>query len=129
MVADTSYYDVLGVAPDASAGDIKRAYHRESLRWHPDKNLAAREEAERRFKELAHAYQVLSDPATRSTYDRFGREGATPAGGFQDPRAFFQRTFGGDAFADLIGDTALTEALLSADADNNRMERRCADLR
>jgi len=68
------YYDLLQVPRDASADDIKRAYRRLARQLHPDTN--ADPEAEARFKEVALAYEVLSDPDKRQRYDRFGPEGA-----------------------------------------------------
>jgi DnaJ family protein C protein 3 len=58
---DTFLYDVLGLTVDATVDDIKRAYRQSSLRWHPDKNLANKEEAEEMFKLIARAYDVLSN--------------------------------------------------------------------
>ena len=63
-----TYYNVLGVARDTGAADIKAAYRRQALRWHPDKNLGSKE-AEERFKIIAEAYTVLSNPQTRKEYD------------------------------------------------------------
>jgi molecular chaperone DnaJ len=99
MPASTrDYYEVLGVARDATADQIKSAYRKLALRHHPDKNPGDRE-AEERFKEAAEAYAVLSDAERRVRYDRFGRDAA--AGGFGaegfDPSIF------GD-FSDILGD-------------------------
>jgi hypothetical protein len=63
------YYQVLGVSPEASQDDIKSAYRREAMRWHPDKN-PSNAEAEDRFKQIYAAYSVLSDPDQREQYDR-----------------------------------------------------------
>ncbi|CAG11625.1 unnamed protein product [Tetraodon nigroviridis] len=71
------YYQILGVRRDASAEDIKKAYRKLALKWHPDKNPENKEEAEKRFKELSEAYEVLSDANKRSIYDRYGKEGLT----------------------------------------------------
>lgn len=67
------YYEILGLDRQASAEEIKRAYRRLALRYHPDRNKDP--EAAERFKEISHAYSVLSDPETRARYDRFGPEG------------------------------------------------------
>jgi molecular chaperone DnaJ len=90
------YYEVLGVARDASADQIKSAYRRLALKHHPDRNPGDRE-AEERFKEAAEAYAVLSDDGKRARYDRFGREGA---GGF-GPEGFDPSVFGD--FSDILG--------------------------
>ncbi len=76
------YYDVLGVSKDASDAEIKRAYRKQALEWHPDKHKDNKEVAERRFKEINEAYQVLSDPEKRSAYDQFGHQAFAPGGGF-----------------------------------------------
>ena len=60
-----SLYDILGVSPTASADDIKKAYRLQAMKWHPDRNPGNRAEAELRFKEIGHAYSVLSDPVRR----------------------------------------------------------------
>uniref|UniRef100_A0A8C4KW07 J domain-containing protein n=1 Tax=Equus asinus asinus TaxID=83772 RepID=A0A8C4KW07_EQUAS len=66
------YYEVLGVQRYASPEDIKKAYHKVALKWHPDKNPENKEEAERKFKEVAEAYEVLSNDKKRDTYDKYG---------------------------------------------------------
>ncbi|MEQ2258166.1 DnaJ subfamily B member 6-A, partial [Xenotaenia resolanae] len=68
------YYSVLGVPRNASQDDIKKAYRKLALKWHPDKNPDNKEEAERKFKELAEAYEVLSDKSRRDAYDRYGND-------------------------------------------------------
>ncbi|CBH15940.1 chaperone protein DNAj, putative [Trypanosoma equiperdum] len=69
------YYKVLGVSRDASPSDIKKAYHQLALKYHPDKASGNREEAERLFKEVAEAYDVLSDEKKKKIYDSYGEEG------------------------------------------------------
>ncbi len=73
-MAKRDYYEVLGVSKNASEADIKRAYRRKAMKYHPDKNPDDKE-AEAKFKECAEAYEVLSDPEKRKRYDQFGHEG------------------------------------------------------
>jgi len=95
--SNRDYYEILGVARDATAAQVKSAYRKLAVKYHPDKNPGD-SEAEERFKEAAEAYAVLSDDEKRARYDRFGREapGGFGAGGF-DPTIF------GD-FSDILGD-------------------------
>ncbi|CAD2213248.1 DnaJ domain/DnaJ C terminal domain containing protein, putative [Angomonas deanei] len=77
------YYKVLGISKTATASEIKKAYHQLALKYHPDKNTDNREEAERKFKEVSEAYDVLSDEEKRKVYDVYGEEGlkgGMPAG-------------------------------------------------
>jgi molecular chaperone DnaJ len=78
-MAKRDYYEVLGAQKGASADDIKRAYRRMAMKYHPDKNPGD-QEAEARFKECAEAYEVLSDPQKRQQYDQYGHEGLRGAG-------------------------------------------------
>lgn len=115
------YYKILDVAKDADAKAIKSAYRKMALKWHPDKNPDNRQEAEKRFREVAAAYEVLSDPQKREHYDRggdpnqqgFGGGGGGGFGGFdpfgsfgggfkfKDPNDVFKDMFGSkDPFAD-----------------------------
>jgi len=89
------YYEVLGVVRTAAIDDIKRAYRKLALKYHPDKNPGDAE-AEEKFKEAAEAYGVLSDEEKRSRYDRFGHQSAGGFGGF-DPNQFAD-------FGDILGD-------------------------
>src|SRR3989337_3375993 len=83
MATKTDYYDILGVNKSASADEIKKAYRKQALEWHPDRHKDEKEAAEKRFKEINEAYQVLSDSKKRSAYDQFGHAGAQgfPGGG------------------------------------------------
>jgi molecular chaperone DnaJ len=97
MAAERDYYEVLGVERGASDADIKRAFRKLAQQWHPDVNKDP--EADARFKEVNEAYQVLSDPQRRQSYDMFGRAGVNGgAGGAGDP--FGAAGFGG--FSDIF---------------------------
>ena len=89
------YYEVLGVSKDASEADIRKAYKKLAIRWHPDKNPDNKEEAEEKFKEISEAYSVLSDPQKKREYDT----GGMSFEGFDfddfDPFAMFESFFGG----------------------------------
>jgi len=113
--AQKSYYEILEVPKDADAKAIKSAYRKMALKWHPDKHTSDKEEAEQRFREVAEAYEVLSDPERRRQYDHGGdvhQQGpASGAGfegvfgdafrGFRDPKDLFKDMFGdSDPFAD-----------------------------
>ncbi|HID23412.1 MAG TPA: molecular chaperone DnaJ, partial [Planctomycetaceae bacterium] len=78
MAAKRDYYEVLGVSRDASPEDIKKAYKKLALRYHPDRNPGDQEAVER-FKEAAEAYEVLSNPEKRARYDRYGHSGLSGA--------------------------------------------------
>lgn len=86
MAAKSDYYDILGVSKEASAGEIKKAYRKQAIEWHPDKHKDNKEAAEKRFKEVNEAYQILSDSQKRQAYDQFGHSafspGGMPGGGF-----------------------------------------------
>jgi molecular chaperone DnaJ len=102
------YYETLGVARDAGADEIKRAYRRLAMQYHPDRNPGD-PQAEASFKEASEAYEVLKDPQKRSAYDRYGPAGLRDGfagGGFDlsDALRAFMRDFGGlGAFEDLFG--------------------------
>jgi molecular chaperone DnaJ len=69
------YYEVLGIGRDASTDQIKSAYRKAAMKWHPDRNPENKSDAEHRFREASEAYSVLSDPQKRATYDRYGHAG------------------------------------------------------
>ncbi|KAK1145901.1 Type I HSP40 co-chaperone [Aspergillus melleus] len=96
MVKDTKFYDTLGVSPTATDAQLKTAYKKGALRFHPDKN-ADNPEAAEKFKELSHAYEILSDSQKRSIYDQYGEEGLEGggAGGGMGAEDLFAQFFGG----------------------------------
>lgn len=79
MVKDTKFYDTLGVSPSAGDNELKKAYRKAALKFHPDKNPSP--EAAEKFKEISHAYEVLSDEQKREVYDSYGEEGLSGQGG------------------------------------------------
>eukprot|EP00249_Psilotum_nudum_P014744 c24979_g2_i1 orf=285-929(+) len=117
------YYNILKVGRDATDEDLKKAYRKLAMKWHPDKNPNSKKEAEAKFKGISEAYEALSDPQKRAIYDQYGEEGLkgvpppgaagpgfTNAGG---PNVFrfnprnaqdiFAEFFGGDPFAGMGG--------------------------
>lgn len=80
MAAKSDYYDILGVSKGVSADEIKKAYRKQALEWHPDKHKDNKEAAEKRFKEINEAYQILSDSQKRQAYDQFGHSAFSPGG-------------------------------------------------
>ncbi|MDD1778736.1 MAG: DnaJ domain-containing protein, partial [Candidatus Helarchaeota archaeon] len=107
-------YDILGVQKNASKEEIKSAFRKKAIQYHPDKNPDKREWAEAKFKELAEAYEILNDDRKREMYDRFGWEGVKSSGfsgftnvNFEDLFSSFSEIFGGGlggGFGDILGD-------------------------
>jgi molecular chaperone DnaJ len=111
----SEFYDLLGVARDASEADIKKAYRRLAMEYHPDRNNAPAAEA--KFKEITEAYEILRDPQKRAAYDRYGKAafgaGRGGAGGFShvdlaEALNIFMRDFGG--FDSMFGGTVRAQA-------------------
>lgn len=104
MSTKRDYYDVLGVGKSADGTEIKKAYRKLAMKYHPDKNPGDKE-AEEKFKEINEAYEVLSDETKRRNYDQFGHEGVNGQG-FGGAGGFGGQGFGGfdDIFGDIFGD-------------------------
>ena len=104
------YYEVLGVERSATDEEVKRAYRKLAVKFHPDKNPDD-PHAEEKFKELGEAYDVLIDSNKRAAYDRFGHAAFAPGGagfgggGFHDPFEIFREVFGGGGFGGGIFET------------------------
>jgi molecular chaperone DnaJ len=113
------YYEVLGVSRNASEADVKKAYRRLAMKYHPDRNPGP--EGEAKFKEAKAAYEVLSDPKQRSAYDQFGHAGVEAGAGFGGRPGDFGGGFS-DIFGDVFGD------IFSGRAGGRRAHRG-ADLR
>jgi len=102
-MAKRDYYEILGISPNASSEDIKKAYRRLAVKYHPDKNRDNSKEAEEKFKEVSEAYKILSDGEKRKIYDQYGHAGlqadvGAGGGGFTgsnfDPFTIFNEVFG-----------------------------------
>ena len=133
MAEKRDYYEVLGVDKSASAEDIKKAYRKKAIQYHPDKNPGDKE-AEEKFKEAAEAYDVLSDPQKRARYDQFGHAGMSGQGGFsgggfsmEDIFSQFGDIFGG-AFGGGFG-SAFGSAFGGGSRSSSRRVARGSDIR
>ncbi|XP_067007764.1 dnaJ homolog subfamily B member 6 [Anabrus simplex] len=121
------YYSILGIPQNATDADVKRAYRKMALKWHPDKNPNNLEEANKKFKEISEAYEVLSDEKKRRIYDKYGKDGisSTPSGHrrrsrssndfdfmftFRDPEEVFKEFFRSSPFQDLFSEIATTSS-------------------
>ncbi|KAK3329638.1 hypothetical protein B0H66DRAFT_541677 [Apodospora peruviana] len=104
MVKETKFYDVLGVAPTATEAELKKAYKTGALKYHPDKN-AHNPAAEEKFKEISHAYEILSDSQKRQIYDQYGEAGLEggAGGGGMAAEDLFAQFFGGGSFGGGLG--------------------------
>jgi molecular chaperone DnaJ len=109
-MAKRDYYEVLGISREAGEEEVKKAYRKLAVKYHPDKNPGDKT-AEEKFKEIGEAYEALSDPQKRAAYDQYGHAAFDPrmragrGGGFHDPFEIFREAFGGTGsiFDDLFG--------------------------
>jgi DnaJ-class molecular chaperone len=106
--SNVNYYEILGVKEEATEEEIRKAYRKLALKWHPDKHVEKKQEAENKFKSISEAYSVLSDAEKKREYDnmrRFGvrRQGERAHYDFEshfDPYDIFKNFFKNDPFAD-----------------------------
>src|SRR5690606_11926795 len=98
------YYEILGISKSADASEIKKAYRKKAIEYHPDKNPGDKQ-AEENFKLAAEAYEVLSDPDKRSRYDQFGHQAFDGSGGFSGAGMNMDDIFSqfGDIFGSAFG--------------------------
>ncbi|MGB7683101.1 MAG: molecular chaperone DnaJ [Candidatus Acidiferrales bacterium] len=131
MAANTKrdYYEILGIAREAQTDQIKSAYRKAALRWHPDRNPENKHEAEEQFRACTEAYSVLSDPQKRELYDRYGHAGVQQSGaGFGGFDASIFEDFH-DIFGDLFGMSDVFGGARRRGGARARRGQRGADLR
>jgi molecular chaperone DnaJ len=126
-MAKKDYYELLGVDKNASADDLKKAYRKLAIKYHPDKNPGDKE-AEEKFKEIAEAYSVLSDADKKARYDRFGHEGVGGAGGYGGGGGFNMEDIFSQ-FGDIFGDSSPFSSFFGGGGGGRRAVRKGSDLR
>ncbi|KAI0286079.1 X-domain of DnaJ-containing-domain-containing protein [Russula aff. rugulosa BPL654] len=124
---ETEYYDLLSVPIDVNDTDLKKAYRKAAMKYHPDKNPSP--DAEEKFKEVSEAYRVLSDSNLRAVYDKNGKKMVSTESGsnVEDPASFFANVFGGERFMDYIGEISLMKDMTNV-ANTMLSEEEKADL-
>jgi DnaJ homolog subfamily A member 2 len=111
MVKDSKLYERLGINTNATESEIKKAYKKLAIKWHPDKNQDNVDAASEKFKEISEAYQILSDPDKRRLYDQMGMDGVNGSGMQFNPNDLFENLFGGMGgmggfpFGDIFGNS------------------------
>ena len=124
---EVDYYEVLSVTREATPEQVKSAYRKAALKWHPDRNPENKKEAEEKFRQCSDAYGVLSDPQKRAVYDRYGHAGLNSRG--FDTSGFNSAIF--EEFQDILGDFFGFEGAFGGGSRRGRAQRgqRGADLR
>lgn len=134
-------YQILGVAQDAGVEDLKKAYRKLALKWHPDRNVDNKAEAETQFKRVNEAYSLLSDPGRRALFDRGGSDfGGSSPGGFSksgkpmtqdEAEAIFRSMFGDKPVAQVVKELeeALDQQEAGMHAQEQQLQQRVATLR
>jgi molecular chaperone DnaJ len=126
-MAKRDFYEILGLSKSASAEEIKKAYRKLAIKYHPDKN-PDNKEAEEKFKEAAEAYEVLSDPEKRQRYDQFGHQGLGGAGGFGSGGGMSMDDIFAN-FGDIFGGHNPFESFFGGGAGGGRRVRKGSNLR
>lgn len=124
-MSEQDFYNILGVERNASEADIKKAYRKKAMQYHPDKN-AGDKKAEKKFKEINQAYEILKDPKKRNQYDNFGSSSFTGGGGSRGFGGFSEDMNFSDIFSDIFSDFRGGEAGASS---HSRSAQGGADLR
>ena len=114
------YYEILGVSRDASKEELKKAYRKLAMEYHPDRN-PGNDEAEDKFKEAAEAYEILSHDEKKAKYDRFGHEGVRSSGygssGFSDINDIFSH------FSDIFGGSSIFDDFFGGGTQRGRRSK------
>ena len=125
------YYDILGVSKNSTSDEIKKAYRKMAIKYHPDKN-SGNKESEEKFKEVSQAYEVLKDPKKKQAYDQYGHDAFQGFNnknnnqgfsGFKDPFDIFKDVFGGNKESNIF------ESFFNQNTDNNDDQNQGSDLR
>jgi DnaJ homolog subfamily A member 2 len=114
---DTKLYDILGVSKSADSETIKKSYRKKALKYHPDRNKDNKEISEKKFKELSHAYEILSDKDKRSTYDNFGLDAVNNNGGMSGGNPF-------DMFSNIFSQSNGFENMFNMSNNSSRRTRK-----
>lgn len=106
-VKDTEFYDILGVKPNATSNEIKKAYYKVARLTHPDKVGKTDPQAKEKFQKVGQAYQVLIDDKNREKYDKMGQEGLKDVQ-VMDSKAIFEMIFGSELFDPILGELKIS---------------------